>query len=68
MIMPNAARLTLPKDLSKKKNGTPISAAAPKQTSCRFVRLKNTLDLPSSGHEGREYMLPNKNLLSVSVH
>ena len=41
MIMPNAARLTLPKDLSKKKNGTPISAAAPKQTSCRFVGLSS---------------------------
>lgn len=44
LIMHNAARLTLPEDLSKKKSGTPMSAAAPKQMSCRFVKLKNTLD------------------------
>ena len=44
IIMPNAARLTLPQDLSRKKNGTPMSAAIPKQISCRFVRLKNTFD------------------------
>jgi len=31
--------------LSKKKSGTPMRAAAPKQTSCRFVKLKSTLDL-----------------------
>ena len=29
----------------RKKAGTPISAAPPKQMSCLFVRLKNTLDL-----------------------
>jgi len=31
--------------LSKKKSGTPMSAASPKQISCRFVKLKSTLDL-----------------------
>ena len=29
----------------RKKTGTPNSAAPPKQMSCLFVRLKNTLDL-----------------------
>jgi len=29
----------------KKKDGTPISAASPKQMSCLFVRFKNTLVL-----------------------
>ena len=28
--------------LSKKKSGTPTKAAAPKHTSCRFVRLNMT--------------------------
>ena len=31
--------------LSKKKSGTPMSAPLPKQMSCRFVRLNNTLVL-----------------------
>ena len=31
--------------LNKKKSGTPMSAASPKQISCRFVKLKSTLDL-----------------------
>jgi len=38
-----AARLKLPMLLIAKKDGTPTSAAAPKQMSCRFVRPKNTL-------------------------
>ena len=37
------ARLVLPVLLMRKKAGTPMSAAAPKQTSCRFVRPKNAL-------------------------
>ena len=40
--MVSAARLTFPVPLTKKKIGTPMSAAEPKQISCRFVRLKNT--------------------------
>ena len=42
-IIPIAARLKFPALLSRKKDGTPMSAPAPKQTSCRFVRPKNTL-------------------------
>lgn len=42
-----------------------MSAAAPKQSNCRFVRLKNTFVLPSSGHEVREYTLPNNFLLPL---
>jgi hypothetical protein len=45
MIMLMAARLVLPMLLMKKKDGTPISAASPKQISCLFVRFKNTLVL-----------------------
>ena len=45
-IMVMTARLTLPVDLLIRKNvGTPISAAAPKHRSCRFVRLKMIFDL-----------------------
>lgn len=43
MTMPKAARLRLPQLLSKKKDGTPMSAAAPKHKSCRFVKPKKTL-------------------------
>lgn len=42
IIMDSAARLTFPVALTRKKIGTPMSAAAPKQSNCRFVRLKNT--------------------------
>ena len=42
IIIPIAARLKLPVLLSRKKDGIPISAAAPKQMSCRLVRPKNT--------------------------
>ena len=41
-IMANAARLTLPVRFTQKKNGTPRSAAAEKQTNCRFVRFRKT--------------------------
>lgn len=42
-IIPIAATLVFPAFLSKKKDGTPRSAAREKQMSCRLVRLKNTL-------------------------
>ena len=45
MIMPMAAREIFPSFLSRKKDGTPMSAAAPKQTSCRLVRLNSIFDL-----------------------
>lgn len=45
IIMPIAARDTFPSFLSRKKDGTPMSAAAPKQMSCLFVRLKTSFDL-----------------------
>ena len=43
MIMPMTARLVLPERRIRKNAGTPMSAAAPKHTSCRFVRPKKTL-------------------------
>ena len=45
MIMLMAARLVEPTLLIKKNDGTPMSAASPKQMSCLFVRFKNTLVL-----------------------
>ncbi len=42
-IMTRAAELTPILFLSKKKSGTPITAPAEKQMSCRCVRLKSTL-------------------------
>ena len=54
MIIAIAARLMFPSFLSKKKDGTPISAAAPKQISCRFVRLNNTFDLTRVRSRGTE--------------
>ena len=44
IIMQNAAALLLAVRLSKKKSGTPMSAAAPKHISCRLVSPNNTLD------------------------
>ena len=43
-IITSAATVVPALPLSKKKSGTPISAATAKQISCRFVRLKSTLD------------------------
>lgn len=43
-IMHSAAVVVPVLPRSKKKSGTPIRSAAPKQSSCRFVRLKSTLD------------------------
>lgn len=45
IIMPIAAKLIFPLLFSKKKNGTPMSAAPPKHINWRFVKLKNTFDL-----------------------
>ncbi len=42
-IMPSAARLIFPVRFSRKKDGTPMSAAREKQISCRLVRLNKTL-------------------------
>lgn len=44
IIMQNAAALLLAVRLSKKKSGTPMSAAAPKHISCRLVSPNSTLD------------------------
>ena len=43
-IITSAATVVPVLPLSKKKSGTPISAATEKQISCRFVKLKSTLD------------------------
>lgn len=43
-IIPSAARLTFPAAFRRKKKGTPMSAAAPKQINCLFVRLNRTFD------------------------
>ncbi len=42
-IIPIAAKPVSPTFLSKKNDGTPMSAASEKHTSCRFVRLKMNL-------------------------
>lgn len=42
-IIPMTAVLTFTTVLSKKNDGTPMSAAIPKQISCLFVRLNITL-------------------------
>lgn len=42
-IIPITAVFTLVMFLSKKKDGTPISAATPKQISCLLVKLNITL-------------------------
>lgn len=42
-IIPMAAKLLSPTFLSKKNDGTPMSAAREKQISCRLVRLNITL-------------------------
>ena len=42
-IIPIAAKLIFPVLFRTKKSGTPISAPAPKQSSCLFVRFMNTL-------------------------
>ena len=44
IIMQNVAALLLAVRLSKKKSGTPMSAAAPKHISCRLVSPNSTLD------------------------
>ena len=48
-----AARLMLPVDrLIRKNTGTPMAAAAPKQSSCLFVRLKKIFDLTRERSRG----------------
>ncbi len=44
-IMQSAAVVVPVLPRSKKNSGTPMRSAAPKQSSCRFVRLKSTFDL-----------------------
>ena len=53
-IIPMTARLVLPERFIRKNAGTPMSAAAPKQTSCRFVSPKNTLDFTRVRSRGME--------------
>lgn len=53
-IIPMTARLVLPERFIRKNAGTPMSAAAPKQTSCRFVSPKNTLDFTRVRSRGTE--------------
>lgn len=43
-IMQRVAALELTAVLSKKKSGTPMSAAAPKHINCRLVSPNRTLD------------------------
>lgn len=61
IIMPIAAKDTLPVCFSRKKAGTPTSAPAPKQRSCRFVRLKNTLGFTRVRSRGTEIYAANLN-------
>ena len=42
-IMASEARVTFPDFFMRKKSGTPMAAAAPKQMSWRLVRFRNTL-------------------------
>ena len=49
-----------PESRSTKNSGTPISAAVPKQSSCRFVRLNATLDLTLVKSRGTEIYAANK--------
>ena len=53
-IIPMTARLVLPERFIRKNAGTPMSAAAPKQASCRFVSPKNTLDFTRVRSRGIE--------------
>ena len=59
-IMPRVAAELPPESRSKKKSGTPISAAVPKQMSCRFVRLKATFDFTLVKSRGTEIYAANK--------
>ena len=63
IIMVIAARLTFPMLLTKKNNGTPMSAAAPKQISCRLVRLKNALVFTLVRSRGTGIYAATRNLL-----
>lgn len=61
-----AARLTLAVAfLIRKKAGTPISAAAPKHRSWRFVRLKMILDLTRERSRGTEIYIATFSLTSL---
>lgn len=42
--MPSTAKLTFPLVFNKKNTGTPIRAADPKQSNCRFVKLNKIFD------------------------
>ena len=65
IIMVNAARLTFPVPLTRKKIGTPMSAAEPKQISCRFVRLKNTFVFTLVRSRGTGIYAATENLLPL---
>ena len=67
IIMPIAATETFPSFLSRKKDGTPMSAAAPKQMSCLFVRLKTSFDLTRVRSRGTEMYAAIGCLLSVGI-
>ncbi len=58
-IMPMTARLVLPERFIRKNAGTPMSAAAPKHTSCRFVRPKKTLVFTRVRSRGMEIYAAN---------
>ena len=64
IIMQNAAALLLAVRLSKKKSGTPMSAAAPKHISCRLVSPNSTLDFTFVKSFG---MVTYANLFSVEL-
>lgn len=44
IIMPSTAKLTFPLAFNRKNTGTPIRAADPKQSNCRFVKLNKIFD------------------------
>lgn len=63
--MPMTARLVFPVRFRRKNAGRPMSAAAPKHTSCRFVSPKNTLVLTRVRSRGTEIYAANGNHLSL---
>lgn len=62
------ARLMFPVFRIRKKDGTPMSAAAEKQISCRLVRLKSTFDFTRVKSLGTDTYASKCNSSLLSVH
>ena len=59
-IMPRVAAVLPPESRRTKNSGTPMRAAVPKQSSCRFVRLNATFDFTLVRSRGTEIYAANK--------